>query len=172
MRGRALRAARCATSTASQTMRHPRMPDSSRPRAAPTPAGCILAACLGWLTWPAALAAPVPQPPHAAPAAPPPAATLAPPAATLASPPARCASGPSRADYVSLRAATESALAAAVAHCRSLGYRRVGGAARAVVSNPGASSPELYFQVMVVPPGAAASATASAASSPARPPGG
>ena len=120
--------------------------------AAPRPARRVLAACLSWLAWSAALAAP---------AAPPPDATLEPP-------PARCASGPSRADYVSLRAASASALAVAVAHCRSLGYRRSGGVARAVVDNPGASSPELYFQVMVVPPGAAA----SAASSPARAPGG
>ncbi len=133
------------------------MPDPLPPnasRAAARPARCVLVACLGWLAWPvlAASVAPV--------------AASAP--GTLASPPARCASGPSRADYVSLRAASAEALAAAVAHCRSLGYRRIGGVARAVVSNPGASSPELYFQVMVVPPGAAA----SSASSPARPPGG
>lgn len=134
----------------------PRPPNARR--AAPRPARGVLLACvglLGWLAWPALAAALAAQP-------------AAPASGALASPPARCASGPSRADYVSLHAASASALAAAVAHCRSLGYRRVGGVARAVIDNPGAASPELYFQVMVVPPGAAA----SSASSPAQPPGG
>ncbi len=78
--------------------------------------------------------------------------------AAASSAPARCASAPDRPDYVSLRASSSSALAAKLRRCLQLGYRPVGGVARAVVANPGASSPELYFQVVIVPPGASAPA--------------
>jgi hypothetical protein len=74
--------------------------------------------------------------------------------------PQRCASGPAREAYVSLRAASPSDLAARVAECERLGYRRVGGVARAAVANPGAASAQLYFQVMIVPAGGASAPVA------------
>lgn len=105
-----------------------------------------------WLAFGSAChAAPPPTPP--APAAPP-------------QPVASCAAGDTRPDYVSLRADTPSALAAQVAACERLGYRRIGGVARALIANPGAASAEWYYQVMIVPAGAP-SAGASAASTPA-----
>ena len=75
--------------------------------------------------------------------------------------PQRCASGPEREAYVSLRAASPSDLAALVAECERLGYRRVGGVARAAVANPGAASAQLYFQVMIVPADAASAPVAA-----------
>jgi hypothetical protein len=78
-----------------------------------------------------------------------------PPGEPGAQPPQRCASGPGRENYVSLRATTPSDLASLVAGCERLGYRRIGGVARAVVANPGAASAQWYFQVMIVPAGAA-----------------
>ncbi len=99
----------------------------------------------------------------AAPAVPAPAV----PAAAVpgpAEPPQRCASGPARADYVSLRAATASSLASVISACERLGYRPVGGVARAIDANPGAPSAQWYYQVMVVPAGAT-SAPAAAGSS-------
>ena len=87
------------------------------------------------------------------------AAPAAPPPASAAS----CASGPARQDYVSLRAATPSALASAVAACERLGYRRIGGVARSLVANPGAPSAEWYYQVMIIPAGASSAAAAASA---------
>lgn len=76
---------------------------------------------------------------------------------------ASCAGSPGRPDYVSLRADTLPDLALRVAACERMGYRRVGGVARAVIANPGAASAEWYYQVMIVPAGAASAAAASAA---------
>ncbi len=78
-----------------------------------------------------------------------------------AQPPQRCASGPGRENYVSLRATTPSDLASLVAGCERLGYRRIGGVARAVVANPGAASAQWYFQVMIVPAGSASAPLAA-----------
>ncbi len=82
-------------------------------------------------------------------------------AQTVEQAPQRCASGPERDNYVSLRAPSPSDLAALVAECERLGYRRVGGVARAAVANPGAASARLYFQVMIVPAGAASAPVAA-----------
>ena len=76
---------------------------------------------------------------------------------------ASCASGPARQDYVSLRRATPSALASAVAACERLGYRPIGGMARALVANPGAPSAEWYYQVLIIPAGASSAAAAASA---------
>ena len=76
--------------------------------------------------------------------------------------PAGCSSSPQRQAYVSLRATSASTLAAQVAECERLGYRRIGGVARAIDANPAAPAPELYFQVMIIPPGASAASAAAA----------
>ncbi len=81
-----------------------------------------------------------------------------PASAAGAQPPQRCSSAPGRDAYVSLRASSPSDLASLVAGCERLGYRRIGGVARAVVANPGAASAQWYFQVMIVPAGAASAA--------------
>lgn len=115
-------------------------------------AAALLAAAL--CAWPSAA--------PAAPGVPPPAAVASEPGAQ---PPQHCASGPQRDNYVSLRAVTPSELAALVAACERLGYRRIGGVAHAVVANPGAPSDRLYFQVMIVPAGAASAPSPAASSS-------
>lgn len=103
-------------------------------------------------------APPVPSAPlaHAAPGT---------PAAQAGTQAPHCASGPERDTYVSLRADTPSELAALVAGCERLGYRRIGGVAHAVVANPGAASAQLYFQVMIVPAGAASTPAPAASAS-------
>ena len=124
----------------------------------------VLGAALLWAAlcaWPSAV--------PAAPARPSPAAVGPAPVAAPAEPgaqaPQRCASGPQRDTYVSLRAVTPSELAALVAACERLGYRRIGGVAHAVVANPGAPSDRLYFQVMIVPAGAASAPSPGASGS-------
>ncbi len=112
--------------------------------------------------WPAA-AGTLPSRPGTSPARQAATPTGLPPGGPGAQPPQRCASGPGRDTYVSLRATTPSDLASLVAGCERLGYQRIGGVARAVVANPGAASAQWYFQVMIVPAGAA-SAPAQAAS--------
>lgn len=111
--------------------------------------------------WPPAVPA-APGRPSPAAVGPAPAAASAEPGAQ---PPQRCASGPQRDTYVSLRAVKPSELAALVAACERLGYRRIGGVAHAVVANPGAPSDQLYFQVMIVPAGAASAPSPGASSS-------
>ncbi len=97
----------------------------------------------------------------AAPAVAAPAPAHALPESTPATP-TGCSSSPQRQAYVSLRATSPSALAAQVAECERLGYRRIGGVARAIDANPAAPAAELYFQVMIIPPGASAASAAAA----------